>query len=67
MGADLPASELVMSELWWAAAVSPGICGTPDGRLTMAVTTCELYLDISVSSWSLVCGGKGKGLVKVKA
>lgn len=49
MGADLPGPELVVSELWRAAAVGPGVCGTPDGGLAMPVTTGVLYLDIFVS------------------
>lgn len=59
VGAVLRASEYVLGELWLAAAVGPGICGTPDGSLTMPVTTCELYLDISLGCGVLlyVVGG----------
>lgn len=60
MGADLPGSVLVVSEMWRAAAVGPGVRGTPDGGLAMPVTTGVLYLDMSVSLWGLACGGEGR-------
>lgn len=59
MGADLPRSVLVVSEEWRAAAVGPGVCGTPDGGLAMPVATGVLYLDISVSLWGPACGFGG--------
>lgn len=35
--------------------------GTPDGSLTTPViTTFVLYLDIFITLWSLVCGGREK-------
>lgn len=63
MGADLPRPVLVVSEVWRAATVGPGVSRTPDGGLAMPVTTGILYLDISVSLWGLTCSWEGRGLV----
>lgn len=60
MGADLPRPVLVVSEERRAAAVGPGVCGTPDGGLAVPVATRILYLDISVSLWGPPCGGLGE-------
>lgn len=59
VGADLPRPVLVVSEVWRAAAVGPGVRGTPDGGLAMPMTTGILYLDVLVSLWGLlrVVGG----------
>lgn len=67
MGADLPRAVLVVSEVWRAAAVGPGVRGTPDGGLAMPVATGVLYLDMCVSLWGLPCGVWEEGLVRARS